>query len=116
MRRWMTVGLLTAAVLLPGEHGPGPRLATAIATTTRSDRGTATASRWGWASASSSPLNKTETYYMASLRIRTSGRGNDDRASSAGDEGITGYLEPEVGYWTSSKSGRPARGATCCWG
>jgi hypothetical protein len=46
------------------------------------------------------PGVKVQTYYMASLRIRTSGRDNGRR--NAGDEGITGYLEPEVGYWTAS--------------
>ena len=50
------------------------------------------------------PLNEVETYYMASLRIRVSGRGGDDsaRRQSTGDDGITGYLEPEVGYWKAS--------------
>jgi hypothetical protein len=49
------------------------------------------------------PLNKTENYYIASLRIRFSGRGDDDDTRRAtGEEGIIGYLEPEIGYWSPS--------------
>jgi hypothetical protein len=113
MRRWMTIGLLTVAVLLPagmaqaqdsndrhdrdrddeeeGHRGDRDRFALAVGV------------------GLVEPLNKTETYYTASLRIRTSGRGGDDRDGSrrGGDEGITGYLEPEVGYWTSTDKDRP---------
>ena len=55
------------------------------------------------------PTNEVETYYMAALRIRVSGR--DDNAQqrrATGDEGVTGYLEPEVGYWKAS--GRNGKG------
>jgi hypothetical protein len=45
---------------------------------------------------------------MASLRIRVNGRGDDRRAAS--DEGIIGYIEPEVGYWKPS-SGHPGKGS-----
>ena len=51
------------------------------------------------------PLNEVETYYMASLRIRVSGRDDDSGRSSSGDEGVTGYLEPEIGYWKASGDG-----------
>jgi hypothetical protein len=47
------------------------------------------------------PLNEVETYYMASLRIRVSGR-DGDNSNRREDEGITGYLEPEIGYWQST--------------
>ena len=47
------------------------------------------------------PANQTETYYMAALRFRIGGR-DDERNRQAASEGITGYLEPEVGYWSSS--------------
>jgi hypothetical protein len=43
-------------------------------------------------------LNEAETYLMASLRIRASGR--DD--GGAGEQGIRGYVEPEIGYWKAS--------------
>lgn len=49
------------------------------------------------------PLNEVETYFMASLRIRTSGGGGDDSSRrESGDAGVTGYIEPEVGYWEAS--------------
>jgi len=44
-------------------------------------------------------LNEAETYLMASLRIRVGGGRDDD---GAGEQGIRGYLEPEVGYWEAS--------------
>jgi hypothetical protein len=55
------------------------------------------------------PTNEVETYYMAALRIRVGGGGDDDsgRRHAAGDEGVTGYVEPEVGYWKASgKNGK----------
>jgi hypothetical protein len=50
------------------------------------------------------PTNEVETYYTAALRIRVGGGGDDDsgRQHAAGDEGVTGYVEPEVGYWKAS--------------
>ncbi|HBL26483.1 MAG TPA: hypothetical protein DD490_06580 [Acidobacteria bacterium] len=46
---------------------------------------------------------ETENYLAASLRIRF---GHDDEDEDDGnrgrDQGITGYLEPEIGYWESS--------------
>ncbi|HVR98367.1 MAG TPA: hypothetical protein VMW27_17260 [Thermoanaerobaculia bacterium] len=51
------------------------------------------------------PSGEVETYLMASLRIRVHGRGDDNSGQQRrGDEGITGYIEPEVGYWKSSDS------------
>jgi hypothetical protein len=100
MRRWMTVSLLTAAVLLPAS------MAQAQGSDDREDdqdgRGHHDRFALGVGIGLVKPLNQTETYYMASLRIRTSGRRNDE--GERGDQGITGYLEPEVGYWTSSDS------------
>lgn len=55
------------------------------------------------------PTNEVETYYTAALRIRVGGGGDDDsgRRHAAGDEGVTGYVEPEVGYWKASgKNGK----------
>ena len=109
MRRWMTVGLLTAAVLLPAS------MAQAQGSDDRDDdqddRGHRDRFALGVGIGLVKPANQTETYYMASLRIRTSGRGNSDRnEGERGDQGITGYLEPEVGYWTSSDSGRLGKG------
>ena len=111
MRRWMTIGLLTAAVLLPAG------MAQAQDSNDRHDRDRddeegrqSDRDRFALAVGAGlvEPLNKTETYYMASLRIRTSGRGSDDREGNRrGDEGITGYLEPEVGYWSSTDKDRP---------
>jgi hypothetical protein len=47
------------------------------------------------------PSGGVETYYTAALRIRVSGR-DEDRQHATGDEGVTGYLEPELGYWKAS--------------
>lgn len=108
MKRWMTIGLLTVAVLLPAG------MAQAQGSNDRRDRdrdedgdnrNEIRRFALGVGIGLVEPLNKTETYYMASLRIRTSGRDSRDRRGP--DEGITGYLEPEVGYWTSSDKNRP---------
>ncbi|HEX4962855.1 MAG TPA: hypothetical protein VF173_18610 [Thermoanaerobaculia bacterium] len=49
------------------------------------------------------PSGGVENYYMAALRIRVSGRDDEGgRRRATGDEGVTGYLEPEVGYWKAS--------------
>jgi hypothetical protein len=53
------------------------------------------------------PTGDVENYFMASLRIRTSGRahgdgGNGSRGHDPRGEGMTGYIEPEVGYWKSN--------------
>ncbi|HEY0558292.1 MAG TPA: hypothetical protein VGG20_28840 [Thermoanaerobaculia bacterium] len=110
MKRWMTVGLLTVAVLLPAG------MAQAQGSNDRHDRDRDDEEEGhrgdrfalGVGVGLVEPLNKTETYYMASLRIRTSGRGGDGRDEGRRrDEGITGYLEPEVGYWKSSDNNRP---------
>jgi hypothetical protein len=105
MRLWMTVGLLTVAVLLPA----GMARAQGNDRDDRDrddDRGDRDRFALGVGVGLVEPLNKTETYYMASLRIRTSGRA-EGREGRGGNEGITGYLEPEVGYWTSSDKSRP---------
>ncbi len=47
------------------------------------------------------PADEVENYLMASLRIRVGG-GSDDRGSNRSQGGVTGYLEPEIGYWESS--------------
>lgn len=98
MRRWLLVSAVVAAVLLPtgwaqaqtsddrysedGEDNDYNRFA------------------FGAGIGLVEPLDQVETYFMAALRIRAGGR---DRGSGrAEDEGITGYIEPEVGYWESS--------------
>jgi len=110
MRRWMTVSLLTAAVLLPTS------MARAQGADDRNgydddqdDRGHHDRFALGVGIGLVKPTNQTETYYMASLRIRTSGRGNGE--AERGDQGLTGYLEPEVGYWTSSDSDGLGKGS-----
>ena len=47
------------------------------------------------------PLDQVEPYFMASLRIRAGKQGSGSRG-----EGISGWIEPEIGYWeTSGDSG-----------
>jgi hypothetical protein len=49
------------------------------------------------------PSGGVENYYTAALRIRVSGRDDDSsRRRATGDDSVTGYLEPEVGYWKAS--------------
>lgn len=112
MRRWMTVGLLTVAVLLPAgmaqAQGSNDRHDRDRDDEEEGHRGDRDRFALGVGIGLVEPTSKTETYYMASLRIRTSGRGGEDRdGGRRGDEGITGYVEPEVGYWTSSDRNRP---------
>jgi hypothetical protein len=104
----MTVGLLTAAVLLP--TGMAQAQGSDDRDDDQDDRGHRDRFALGVGIGLVKPSNQTETYYMASLRIRTSGRGNDE-GEQRGDQGITGYLEPEVGYWTSGGSGRLGKGS-----
>lgn len=109
MRRWMTVGLLTAAVLLPTGMAQAQSSDDRNYDDDQDDRGHRDRFALGVGIGLVKPANQTETYYMASLRIRTSGRG-DDEGEQRGDQGITGYLEPEVGYWTSSDDGGRGKG------
>ena len=109
MRRWMTVGVVTAAVLLTAGQ------AWAQSSRDRYDDEDEGGGRHhdrfalGVGIGLVEPGSKVETYYMASLRIRTSGRDNGRR--NAGDEGgITGYLEPEVGYWSASGGNNRPKG------
>ncbi len=99
MRRWLLVSAVVAAVLLPtgwahaqtsddrysedGENNDSNRFAFAVG------------------AGLVEPLDEVETYFTAALRIRAGGRDRDGRGR-AEDEGITGYIEPEVGYWESS--------------
>lgn len=49
--------------------------------------------------------SQTETYLMASLRLRIGGhreKDPDDWRGRAPSTGIRGYIEPEVGYWKAS--------------
>lgn len=112
MKRWMMVGLLTAATLVSAGR------AQAQSSNDRDrddDRGDRHRDRFalGVGIGLVEPLNKVETYEMASLRIRFNGRDGDDRRGD--DEGIIGYLEPEVGYWKPS-SGHPGKGSDLLFG
>jgi hypothetical protein len=108
MKRRMIVGLLAAATLVSAGR------AQAQSSNDRDrddDRGNRHGDRFalGVGIGLVEPLSKVETYEMASLRIRFNGRDGDDRRSTS-DEGIIGYLEPEVGYWKPS-SGHPGKGS-----
>src|SRR6185295_19129830 len=49
------------------------------------------------------PSSDTETYLMAAFRIRAHrDSGNADEEEITRTQGITGYFEPEVGYWKRS--------------
>ena len=108
MKRWMMVGLLTAATLVSAGR------AQAQSSNDRDRDDDRDRDRHGDRFALGvgiglvEPLNKVETYEMASLRIRFNGRDGDTRRGD--DEGIIGYLEPEVGYWKPS-SGHPGKGS-----
>ena len=109
MKRWTMVGVVTAAVLLTAGQ------AWAQSSRDRYDDEDEGGGRHrdrfalGVGIGLVDPGVKVQTYYMASLRIRTSGRDNGRR--NAGDEGITGYLEPEVGYWTASGDRNKPKGS-----
>lgn len=58
------------------------------------------------------PDAETEIYYTAALRFRIDRFADDDvwegdsyRGRLPADTGIRGYLEPEIGYWSSSAGG-----------
>jgi hypothetical protein len=101
MRRWLLVSAVVAAVLLP----TGWAQAQTSDDRYSEDGDDNDYNRFALAAGIGlvEPLDQVETYFMASLRIRAGGR---DRGGSGGsgfeDEGITGYIEPEVGYWESS--------------
>ncbi len=54
------------------------------------------------------PLDEVEPYFMASLRIRAGGRQD---GGGRGDQGITGWIEPEIGYWETSGGDRGVEGS-----
>lgn len=103
MRRWMLVGLLTAAALLPAGRAQAQR-----SYDRDDDEGGRNRDRFalGVGIGLVEPLDKVENYYMASLRIRVSGRESETDRRATGEEGITGYIEPEVGYWSPSSGHR----------
>src|SRR4051812_48754207 len=109
MKRWMIVGLLTAAALVSAGR------AQAQSSNDRDrddDRGSRYGDRFalGVGIGLVEPLNKVETYEMASLRIRVHGRSDGDDRRTGSEDGIFGYIEPEVGYWKPS-SGHPGKGS-----
>ncbi|HEX6902242.1 MAG TPA: hypothetical protein VF789_21170 [Thermoanaerobaculia bacterium] len=48
------------------------------------------------------PANDVENYFMAAFRVRAGSKDED----GSGEEGIRGYVEPEIGYWEASGEGR----------
>ena len=52
------------------------------------------------------PLDEVEPYFMASLRVRAG-----KKQESSGDTGITGWIEPEIGYWETSDDESRAGGS-----
>ena len=106
MKRWTMVGVVTAAVLLTAGQ------AWAQSARDDEDEGGAKKSRYalGVGIGLVEPNSKVETYYTAALRIRTNGRG-DERKAAGGDEGVAGYVEPEIGYWSASGDRNNAKGS-----
>jgi hypothetical protein len=111
MKRWMIVGLLTAATLVSAGRAQA-QSSNDHDRDRDDDRSDRHSDRFalGVGICLVEPLNKVETYEMASLRIRVNGRGAGDDRRAASDEGIIGYIEPEVGYWKPS-SGHPGKGS-----
>jgi len=109
MKRWMIVGLLTAAALVSAGRAQAQSSNDRDRDDDRSDRhGDRFALGVGIGLVE--PLNKVETYEMASLRIRVHGRSDGDDRRTGSEDGIFGYIEPEVGYWKPS-SGHPGKGS-----
>jgi len=110
MKRWTMVGVVTVAVLLTAGQ------AWAQSAQNRYDDedegGAKKQNRYalGVGIGLVEPNSKVETYYTAALRIRTNGREGDKRAAG-GDEGVTGYVEPEIGYWSASGDRNNAKGS-----
>jgi hypothetical protein len=106
MRRWTTIVALSFAALL------WSGLAGAQTAQDDDDRGDDGRHRerfaLGIGAGFVEPSGDVENYFMASLRIRTSGRGSHDgsdngsRGRDPRGEGMTGYIEPEFGYWEAS--------------
>jgi len=100
MRRWITISALAATLLMSGQ----------TAKAMSADEGEEGGGRGqdnyalGVGVGLVEPANNTETYFMAALRIRA--HRDDDRGEGdegmARSQGITGYFEPEVGYWKRS--------------
>jgi len=100
MRRWITIFALTATLPISG----------GVAKAMSADEGEDGGGRRGQDNYSLGvgvglvePSGDTETYFMASLRIkahRESDTDSDEELSRS--QGITGYFEPEVGYWKRS--------------
>ena len=111
MKRWTMVGVVTAAVLLTAGQ------AWAQNNRDRYDDEDEGGSRHrdrfalGVGIGLVEPNSKVETYYTAALRIRTNGRGDNDRRATGGDEGVTGYVEPEIGYWSANGDNNNAKGS-----
>src|SRR4029077_15390196 len=105
MKRWTTIVALSFATLL------WSGLAGAQTARDDDDRGDGGRHQerfaFGIGAGFVEPSGDVENYFMASLGIRTSGRGsqentNGSRGHDPRGDGMTGYIEPEVGYWESS--------------
>jgi hypothetical protein len=102
MRRWLTVILLAGGVLLCNGLAQA-QTANDDANDTRRDDRASLAIGVGLVK----PAGSVENYWTAALRIPVghhdgdSGR-DDSRARRERQGGISGFLEPEVGYWKST--------------
>jgi len=104
MRRWLMVPALTVAVLFPAARAHAQN-----SNDRNSDDRDGHRDRFAFAVGVGlvEPTGEVENYFMASLRIRAGGRGDEDSGRRAdNEEGITGYIEPEVGYWNSNGGDR----------
>jgi hypothetical protein len=104
MRRWTLASALALAALL----STGWAQAQTSGRNDRNDRDDAEGGRnrdrfaFSLGAGLVEPSGGVETYYTAALRIRVSGRDDDSRHKTTGDDSVTGYLEPEIGYWKAS--------------
>lgn len=111
MRRWLTIPALALAALLCGGLASAQSLQDDDRYEEEDEGRDEDRFAFGIGAGFVEPTGDVENYLMASLRIRVSGRDRDDRngrddsgrgRNPGGDEGISGYIEPEVGYWERS--------------
>ena len=101
MRRWLMTSALLGAALLAAN------LASAQSSASDRDRdgkGEPTTPNYAVSVGVGlvQPTGQTENYYMAALRIRLNREDEDTSGGGRRESGIQGYLEPEIGYWTST--------------
>jgi len=98
MQRWTTLLVLAAALLLSGGS------AMAMSADENDEGGRAPDNyAFGIGVGLVEPSSDTETYLTASLRLRAHREGRDSADEELSrNQGITGYFEPEIGYWKRS--------------